>query len=247
MDEHIKDEHINAHQVDARQTNAPTGMALQGDHVAQTRRGMLLAQMQGNFINQALASVCALKATANHALKPDVALGVHAALDMFCRAIESKIADSLQSMQESESAWIELARLRKQTASLPSAKEFGFNAADERDATKKIRRFAFSKARDRLDALTKRSIEQSELLAEFMEKTGNYMQAYTRVTQANAEISSLVNGATQFLTEQIGQVDLCASAQQTNPDQPSSSCANPLPSAGDRQPRQAKKAKLVVS
>jgi hypothetical protein len=178
--------------------------ALQMSSTAKTRRGLLLAQMQTSFINQSIASMVAIKNMAHRALPEATSVGVQAALDVFYRAIESKLGELKIAMDEAEEAWQDLAQARRQAMSLPDALSFGHDPKEERAKTAGIRRFALGERRDRLKELTERTITQSELLQTFLEKTEAYMEAQTRTTQLRADVADLLNGATHFLTEQIG-------------------------------------------
>jgi hypothetical protein len=159
---------------------------------ARTKHGLLVAQMEVSFINQTISSMHGLKAIAQRALHPSTAQGVQAALNVFYRTIDAKLAVLQQSVQGSENAWNELLVVRRQAAANPAkdfSQDFGF--------------FGFGKTKARLSELSDSNADQADLLRRLVDATGAYMSAQSQVTQIRSEIASLLNGASLFLTEQV--------------------------------------------
>lgn len=161
---------------------------------ARTKRGMLVAQVEASFINQTIASMHALKEIGRRSLPAATAQGAQAALDVFYRAIDAKISALHQSMRTADNAWNDLAELRREASQLPSGE---FSPAEGGI-------LGLGRARARLNELTDRHATATDLLRRMVEVSGLYMNASLQVTQFRAEIASLMNGASLFLSEQVG-------------------------------------------
>lgn len=160
---------------------------------ARTKRGMLVAQVESSFINQTVASMHALKEVGRRSLPAATAHGAQAALDVFYRAIDGKISALHQAMRTADNAWSDLSDLRREAAQAPTA-EF---------STEDTGFLGMARSRARLNALAERHAATSDLLRRMSDVTGLYMNATLQMTQARAEIASLMNGASMFLTEQV--------------------------------------------
>lgn len=160
---------------------------------ARTKCGMLVAQVESDFINQTVASMHALKEIGRRSLPSATAHGAQAALDVFYRAIDGKISSLHQAMRTADNAWSDLSDLRREAAQAPSA-EF---------STEDAGFLGITRSRARLNALAERHAATSDLLRRMNEVAGLYMNATLQMTQARAEIASLMNGASMFLTEQV--------------------------------------------
>lgn len=161
-----------------------------------TKHGLLVAQIEGNFINHAIAAIHALKSVAQRALHPSTAQGVQGALEVFHRSIDNKLNELQQSMQCAESAWNELLVVRRQAAAYPS-----------KESSHEETVFGFGKMKAlkaRLSDLSEYNAEMAALLQRMADVTGAYMNAQSNVTQTRSEIASLLNGASLFLTQQVG-------------------------------------------